>query len=268
MDLYIKGNTLYTSNDIHGALQAYIEALEISDIQKDVRLKVLLNKTQCFLKLEQYNEAVAECSQAIHEITSIKGPKSDDLLIKALMRRVQAHEALGNFAKALSDTEIVLGMNAPANICKIALITRSRLKEFVKNDTEIAHLEGRPSTMVTSQQALRLCFIQQPPTTFVTGQAYLIRLCITNELGLWDRNLLTSIDSNQMPSLQCAPMTISAENPTTTTTTTTTMNNTEETKQHEYFTLDIIPVNKKKVDDLRLAIGEDGKVIYSVFTPF
>ena len=102
--------------------------------------------------------------------------------------------------------------------------------------------------MVTSQQALRLGFIQQPPVRISLGSAELVRLCITNELGLWDRSLLMhggGIDV--LPCVQCTLKVVS-----------TAPSEEQLSSMQGMFALQMRPASSTNSGSMR--IGEDGKV--------
>ena len=191
MDLYTAGNASYSSGDYETALQFYTQGLQCHTLKDELYVKLLLNRAQCYLRGEQYSEALKDCSMVI---STFPYESTDhliqQLLLKARLRRSQTHEHLGNYAKALSDVDYVLELDPPVSLRKSALSSRSKLRTFVEVDQKVSLSEGRPKMMVTDQQALRLAFIEQPPEVFVLNVSYLVRLCITNELGLWDRDFI------------------------------------------------------------------------------
>jgi len=191
MDFYSCGNSFYLASEISSAVNQYSLGLQQHNSKDELFAKLLLNRAQCYLRTEQYTEASKDCSLLISTFVYETSELSlQQLILKALLRRAQALEYLGNYSKALVDVERVLSLDPPVNLRKTALTTRSKLRQFVDVDHKVSLSEGRPKMMVTDQQALRLAFIEQPPETFVLGESYLIRLCITNELGLWDRDFI------------------------------------------------------------------------------
>jgi tetratricopeptide (TPR) repeat protein len=247
MEEYLAGNKLYAAGDVAGAADSYTLALgnALDDL---LTVKVRLNRAQCFLRSEKYSEAVADCTHVINTINSNNnlGVEMLQFRMKSLMRRAQAQEGLGNYQKALLDVESVLSSDPPAAICKAAVIFRSKLKSFVLADHEVSLSEGRPNMMVTSQQALRLGFIQQPPVTFTLGSSELVRLCITNELGLWDRALLLhGGDGGAMPRVLCRLKAISSSTASRLCT------------NENIVALRLSPACS---DNVNMYIGEDGKV--------
>lgn len=191
MDFYVSGNAFYQASDISNAVQQYSQGLQQHNSKDELHGKLLLNRAQCYLRSEQYTEASKDCSLLISNVPYVSADVAlQQLIMKAYLRRAQAHEYLGNYSKALTDVEHVLSLDPPVSLRKTAVATRSKLRQFVDVDHKVSLSEGRPKMMVTDQQALRLAFIEQPPEVFVLGESYLIRLCITNELGLWDRDFI------------------------------------------------------------------------------
>jgi hypothetical protein len=191
MEYYTRGNEFYKDGQFAEAAASYSAALHSREVAADSRTKILLNRAQCYLRTEQFQEAVGDCTHAISlgDNESQKGG-AEQLKVKALLRRATAYEHLGDFGKALADVEGALHGNPPSSLRTTAITSRSRLKSLVALDRSVAAEEGRPATMVTDTQALRLNFMQEPPSVFTIGTPYIVRLCITNELGLWNRSLL------------------------------------------------------------------------------
>jgi len=191
MDFYLSGNEFYKASDIASAVLQYSQGLQQHSSKDELHAKLLLNRAQCYLRGEQYTEASKDCSLLISNTSYETADTAlQQLILKAYLRRAQAHEYLGNYSKALADVEHVLSLDPPVSLSKTAVATRSKLRQFVDVDHKVSLSEGRPKMMITDQQALRLAFIEQPPEIFVLGESYLIRLCITNELGLWDRDFI------------------------------------------------------------------------------
>lgn len=182
---YLLGNEFYVSGKIENAVDAYSKGLEHDCSDLKLQTKLWLNRAQCYLRNEQFVDASKDCTLVMN---ALSGDVTSQSFQKALLRRAQAQESLGNYDKALHDVDALLSNNPIATLAKTALVMRSRLRSFVELDSDVAKQEGRPTMMVTNQQALRLAFIEQPPEVFRVGEPYRIRLCITNELGLWDRH--------------------------------------------------------------------------------
>jgi tetratricopeptide (TPR) repeat protein len=205
MEDYTRGNEFYKDGQFAEAAASYSAALHSREVAADSRTKILLNRAQCYLRTEQFQEAVGDCTHAISLGENENG--AEQLKMKALLRRATAYEHLGDFGKALADVEGALQGNPPSSLRTTAIASRSRLKSLVVLDRSVAAEEGRPPTMVTDSQALRLGFMQEPPSVFTIGTPYVVRLCITNELGLWNRSLLqlgSDGHGPRKPKLKCS----------------------------------------------------------------
>jgi tetratricopeptide (TPR) repeat protein len=208
MEDYTRGNAFYNAGRFAEAAASYSAALSSREVAAETRTKVLLNRAQCFLRTEQFQEAVGDCTHAISlDESEFQKAGVEQLKVKALLRRAAAYECLGDFGKALADVEGALQGKPPSSLRTTAIASRSRLKSMVVLDRSVAAEEGRPPTMVTASQALRLNFMQEPPSVFTIGIPYVVRLCITNELGLWNRSLLqlgSDGHGPRKPKLQCS----------------------------------------------------------------
>ncbi|XP_023336334.1 protein unc-45 homolog B [Eurytemora carolleeae] len=91
------GNEAYKKENLDEALACYTKGLEISsaDLDKAVLLK---NRAAVYLKTKNYEQVVKDCSAALE--ISTNDPK-------ALFRRSQAQEALGNIEQAYADAKLV-----------------------------------------------------------------------------------------------------------------------------------------------------------------
>ncbi|KAL5014688.1 hypothetical protein ScPMuIL_008958 [Solemya velum] len=95
------GNNFFKAGKFMEALSSYTEALEFSDTcLKDTEKAVIYkNRAACYLKLEQYQNAVDDATAAL-DIT----PNDP----KALFRRCQAKEQLGEVVEAYKDAALLL----------------------------------------------------------------------------------------------------------------------------------------------------------------
>lgn len=105
-DLKNIGNNLFKSQDWKGAVKKYSKALRYlefggdefdEEIQKKlepVALSCFLNTAACKLKLQQWQEALDNCTEAL---------ELDSKNTKALFRRAQANAGLKDFSKAMED---------------------------------------------------------------------------------------------------------------------------------------------------------------------
>jgi tetratricopeptide (TPR) repeat protein len=184
-ECYEEGNEWYRNGDYVSALDCYscaiLTRLELYD--RDLAIKLLLNRAQCNLNLREYVAAVKDCTSVLH---------LDDLCIKAYIRRAIAYENLGKFKEGLVDTEKAM-VNPPISLIDVILKLSSRLKKLLLCDERAIEKEGRPHRMVTNQQTLRLNFLETIPNNVEIEQSFLVRLCIGNEFGLWDRSFLSPV---------------------------------------------------------------------------
>lgn len=184
---YEEGNQLYQNGDYVSAVDCYSHGIlarpELHD--QDLAIKLLLNRTQCNLNLREYVAAVKDCTSILY---------LDDLCIKAYIRRAIAYENLGKFKEGLADTEKAM-INPPTSLINVILKLSSRLKKLLLCDEKAIEKEGRPDRMVTNQQTLRLNFLETIPNKVEIGEFFLVRLCIGNEFGLWDRSFLSPVIS-------------------------------------------------------------------------
>lgn len=95
------GNECYKSGDVSGALDAYTKAMDLVEAagNDDQLLAVLLkNRAAVFLKEEDYQAVIDDCTRALELVPNEP---------KALFRRCQAHEALGQVDSAYTDAREV-----------------------------------------------------------------------------------------------------------------------------------------------------------------
>lgn len=80
-----------------------------------------------------------------------------------------------------------------------------RLQRLAARDLEAqrAELNHRPAAFVTTSQTLSLHFGSALPTSVVRGRQYSVRLCVSNEFGLWTRSSNSHDASVTGPGVQC-----------------------------------------------------------------
>lgn len=202
-ECYTKGNECFKLREYDRAIESYSSVLHLQlsptspvHLDSQLLLRCRLNRSQCFLKTDSYCEAVEDCTYIISYVDDTScdsGPSFlHEYLIKSLMRRAQAHECLGNYSKALVDVDRVLTMDLSVNLTKTMIVLRSRLRSSLAVDRSLSVAAGRPFAMVTDQQALRLTFLHQLPRKLALNRPYYVRLSVTNELGLWNRDLCSN----------------------------------------------------------------------------
>jgi hypothetical protein len=142
-----------------------------------------------------------DCSKAIEILcrSTLSNPicnsKWSESYSKALIRRAMAFEYLGNYSKGLRDITTFFSFNSDQvsrSLLKTAIEIKSRLEKLSRLDDEVSKLEGRPSSgLFTEEQSLRLVLMSAlPAPSIAAGESFSIKLCIANEMGLWDRSLL------------------------------------------------------------------------------
>ena len=116
------GNVAFASKKFYDAIESYSRALDTKP--SDTMIATLLsNRAAAFLNLNNYQNALEDCNMAL-EID----PGRD----KALFRRAQAYESIGETAKAFSDLKQVLYRD-PTNRSVVA--AARRCKEQLERDS-------------------------------------------------------------------------------------------------------------------------------------
>uniref|UniRef100_A0A7N6A234 UNC-45/Cro1/She4 central domain-containing protein n=1 Tax=Anabas testudineus TaxID=64144 RepID=A0A7N6A234_ANATE len=90
-----EGNTLFKAGDMQGAVCCYTKALKLTDNQAESAV-LYRNRSACYLKLEEYNKAETDASQALDV---------DPGDMKARFRRAQAFQKLGRLDQAFLDVQ-------------------------------------------------------------------------------------------------------------------------------------------------------------------
>ena len=96
-------------------------------------------------------------------------------------------EMMGEFEKAYFHVQKALENSLPPSLHSTAITLSRRLKVLVEKDKITCRNEPRPESLVTGYQTLRLNFLKPPPKNYYFGNIMNIRMCLTNEFGLWDR---------------------------------------------------------------------------------
>jgi len=94
------GNECYKNGDVSGALENYTKAIEACEEVHDEKLMAicLKNRAAVFLKEEDFNSVIDDCTRSLEIVPNDP---------KALFRRCQAHEALGQVDSAYKDAREV-----------------------------------------------------------------------------------------------------------------------------------------------------------------
>ena len=195
---YENGNQMFKSGDYPSAVESYSSAIDyccleqhnLTNLNPLLCQKLLLNRAQCYLNMREYTSAVKDCSLVL---------TLDSFCSKAYIRRAIAYENLGDFRKGLSDADSATRLRPPASLMEAIIKLSSRLRALVICDEKAIAAEGRPDRMVTDRQTLRLNFLESLPRKVSVGEPFLLRLCIGNEFGLWDRSFLSNVLSQSLP---------------------------------------------------------------------
>lgn len=93
-----EGNDFFKRNELDQAVEAYTKGLNVCENEAD-KAVLYKNRSACYLKLEQYNEAVSDADYVLRVTPND---------VKAMFRRCQAHETLGNIEPAFKDVKILI----------------------------------------------------------------------------------------------------------------------------------------------------------------
>jgi hypothetical protein len=184
---YEFANEKYAAGFYEKAAEKYSEAITYSDGEKshsDLYLRCLSNRAQCFIMQRFYDKAACDCTTIITMM-----PSDENVLVKAFIRRANCHRYLGNYEHGISDLNRALTFRLSPALLKTTLAALSSIKLMAAKDELVLKSEGRPPKLVTSSQALRLGFMNTIKRDVIFGEPIAIKLCIGNELGLWDRDI-------------------------------------------------------------------------------
>lgn len=202
--LYRRGNKEFGSNNFEEASVSYSQGLQCSP-GDELRLKMLLNRSMCGLKLRNYESVIKDCCVVL---------ESDPNNIKALIRRATAYEYIGEFNAGLRDSKLACSLpGVPATLHKSSIELHQRLLKYHRSDTAVQReAEGQaPASFVTSSQCLRLSILehnlQSGDESCGSASNYGVRidladntctvrfrLCIGNEFGLWNKQYMSNCE--------------------------------------------------------------------------
>lgn len=199
-DIYDAANSLFAQSLFELAIERYNEAIDIAtlgDVKEDISMSVRLhaNRALCSIKLQRYEEAIKDCSVVLN---------IEPFHLKALYRRSLAYEYIGDITKAFNDAEVLMRLeksNVSSSYRQISVLY-NRLKAAFEADQKVMKSEGRPVSLVTNEQVLRLFFIEMPPRMVRITDKFTVRLCMGNEFSLWDRSHMAFPLDNQSSSQQ------------------------------------------------------------------
>ena len=200
---YEEGNRFYKEGKIEKAYDQYSLGLDMSSspypsdsatITASTYFKLLSNRSICAIQLRNYEQALKDIDFCL---------RLDEDNTKALMRRCKVFEYKGDFTKALNDCKAVLSTAEQTNCVSLfsnMMQTCRRLEQCIERDVHVRKAEGVPAKFVTEAQALRLTFLEQLPRRVKTGVTYHVKVSVSNEFGLWQRQLLYADNERNSPS--------------------------------------------------------------------
>ncbi|XP_070540301.1 tetratricopeptide repeat protein 1-like [Ptychodera flava] len=124
-ELKTKGNEFYKNEEYGEAIHTYGQALQICPLcYKKERAIMYSNRAACHLKLEEREEAIADCSKAL---------ELHPAYLKTLIRRAQTYEKEEKLDEALTDYQKVLELDPGSYVAREACM---RLPEEIKERNE------------------------------------------------------------------------------------------------------------------------------------
>ncbi len=118
-----EAKTYFQAGNYQGALDKFVEAFDnVPPITTEEReagdytfvgdaCALHNNIALCFIKMDNFQGVIAECTATL-DLEAAAGPIEKKMVVKALLRRGAAHEALGDWQKALDDMCKVMELDA------------------------------------------------------------------------------------------------------------------------------------------------------------
>ncbi|XP_033123832.1 tetratricopeptide repeat protein 1-like [Anneissia japonica] len=120
-----RGNGLFKNEEYLDACSVYTDALELCPLTfKKERSIMYSNRAACKLRLEQLEEAISDCTEAL---------TLNPLYMKALLRRAQTYELTEKLDEALADYQKALELDAGCHEARRACM---RLPNLIKERNE------------------------------------------------------------------------------------------------------------------------------------
>ena len=121
-----RGNALFKQEKHVEAIEEYDKALDIAPPDANQRAIYNANKAACQLALEDYKACIECCSAAL---------RVNPDYIKALRRRMTAHEKLDELENALADAKQVCeqatpGLKTPEGPCAVLAVNRTLYLQY------------------------------------------------------------------------------------------------------------------------------------------
>ncbi|KAL3149428.1 hypothetical protein ABBQ32_002222 [Trebouxia sp. C0010 RCD-2024] len=118
------GNALYKQKEYDAAAEKYADGLLLAPEGQKIRAVLFANRAACYLELQQFQEAVKDCSSAID---------TDGEYLKAWHRRSKAYEGLDDMDRALRDVQKVQELHPDDPVAQKSI---SRLQPIVAERQE------------------------------------------------------------------------------------------------------------------------------------
>jgi len=130
------GNEAFKQERFEDAINCYSKAIKLTKEDDKERAVFLKNRAACYLKLEDYEQAVLDCNSSL-EIVS-KDPK-------ALFRRSQAYEALGKIDSAYQDAKEVHNLDPKNKAIEPVLVrlhkaVQAKLGELAQTSNKVKNM--------------------------------------------------------------------------------------------------------------------------------
>ncbi|GBG24721.1 Peptidyl-prolyl cis-trans isomerase FKBP5 [Hondaea fermentalgiana] len=135
-----KGNDLFKTGDLEGALRKYQQCLDLDG----TNVSVLANIAMVCLQQEEYQQAADAATKALN-----RASKSDKIYAKLLYRRALAKKALHNLEGALTDLQGILEIE-PRNSRVQAEI--SQVQKLQRVETEKKRIEERRAKQAEAEE--------------------------------------------------------------------------------------------------------------------
>lgn len=127
LELKEQGNAAFKAQQYWDAIELYSDALDYAPESEDFlanKAVFLNNRAACFLQLEQLEDVVEDCTDALAH---------DPRYVKAYMRRAKAHERLEDHDSALADLAKVVEIDPGF---RAGVLEHARMEAFVKDKNE------------------------------------------------------------------------------------------------------------------------------------
>ncbi|KAL6544710.1 Protein clmp1 [Orobanche minor] len=145
-ELKEEGNRMYQAKDYVGALQQYENAIKLTPKMHPDRATFHSNRAACLLQMKpiDYETVISECNLAL---------EVQPRLVRALLRRARAFEAIGKTEKAMQDVQSLLIVE-PNHADAMEFAERLRMALGPREEAQ-QDLQSRPSPAALGASAVR-----------------------------------------------------------------------------------------------------------------